>query len=201
LEKAILLLSGGIDSTTLLWEVGRGYEVHALTIKFGRANRMEVKSARALARLAGVAEHIVFGMDAIQELEEHERGGSARLGVPSTYIPSRNAVIFGIAAHYAELRGATVIFTGQNRDDDFPDARQSFIDIYNEVIAMGKPRKGAHAVRLVAPLIGMRKAEVVGLAKRLGVPLRKTWSCHLDGRVPCGSCEGCRDASALLRGV
>lgn len=200
MEKAILLLSGGIDSATMLWRVRHEYEVHALTIEFAGTNRMEVKASKALGRLAGVAEHIVFGMDDILEMERHERGSSPRLGVPPSYIPARNAIIFGIAAHYAELRGASVIFTGQNRDDDFPDSGQDFIDAYNRVIAMGKPPGLGMRTRLVAPLMAMRKAEVLEMARRLGVPLEKTWSCHRDGRAPCGVCEGCRSVSALLKG-
>ena len=198
MEKAILLLSGGIDSATLLWKVRKEYEIHALTIKYGRVNRMEVKSSKALAKLVGVAEHIVFSMDVILELEGYECGASVKLGVPSSYIPARNAVIFGIAAHYAELRGASVIFTGQNQDDNFPDSKQNFIDAYNRIIAMGKPAKLGTIAKLVAPLIRMKKVEVMKLAKQLGVPIEMTWSCHLDGRVPCGSCDCCRSVSRLI---
>jgi 7-cyano-7-deazaguanine synthase len=201
LEKAILLLSGGIDSAALLWKVVRDHEIVALTIKHGRANKMEVKAAKALARLAGVAEHIVFKMDVILELEEHERGASAKMGVPSSYIPARNAVLFGIAAHFAELRGASVIFTGQIRDDEFPDSGQGFIDAYNEIIAVGKPPRLGATTRIVAPLITMKKGEVVRMAVQLGVPIRKTWSCHLDGKAPCGACDGCRSVSAFLEGA
>jgi len=201
LKKAILLLSGGIDSATLLWKVREEYEVHALTIRYGRANRMEVKSSRALARLAGATEHIIFSMGNMLELEAHEPGASARLGVPSCYIPARNAVIFGIAAHFAELRGASVILTGQNRDDDFPDSRQGFLDAYSQIIAMSKPPKLEMKTRLVAPLIGMRKVEVFRMAKELGVPLEMTWSCHSDGEVPCGACDGCRSVAELVEEV
>jgi 7-cyano-7-deazaguanine synthase len=200
LEKAILLLSGGIDSATLLWKVRREYEVHALTIKYGRANRMEVRSSKALAGLAGVAEHIVFNMDNMLEMEAYERGASAKLGVPSSYIPARNAAIFGIAAHYAELRGASLIFTGQNQDDNFPDSRQDFIDAYNRIIAMGKPAMSGRSTKLVAPLISMKKAEVVRMARQLDVPIEMTWSCHRDGKTPCGSCDGCRSVSGLMEG-
>lgn len=199
MQKAILLLSGGIDSATLLWKVRREHEVHALTIEYGRVNRMEVKAAKALARLAGVAEHIVFGMDDLLELEELDRGASAKLGVPSCYIPARNAIIFGLAAHFAELRGASAIFTGQIRDDTFPDASQAFIDDYNRIIAMGRPPGVATETRIAAPLIRMGKGDIVKMAKRLGVPIEKTWSCHRDGETPCGICEGCRSVSSFLK--
>lgn len=201
MERAILLLSGGLDSATLLWKLRGEYRVHALTLRQGSVNRMEVKSSKALARRGGVAEHIIVTMSVLQELDEYDPGRCRRLGVPSSYIPANNAVLFGIAAHYAELRGASVIFTGQNLDDRFPDSGQGFIDAFNRIITIGRPPMLKGSTRVVAPFIGMRKAEVARLAKSLGVPIQITWSCHMDGPVPCGSCEGCRSMNESLKEV
>jgi 7-cyano-7-deazaguanine synthase len=199
MEKAILLLSGGIDSATLLWKLMGEYEIHALTMRHGRENRMEVRAAKSLTKRARVIEHIIFNLSVVSELDEWEPGGSVRLGVPSSYIPGNNAILFSIASHYAELRGASIIFTGQNLDDRFPDSGQDFINAFNRVIALGRPSMLAGSTKVVAPFMRMKKAEIVRLAKRLGVPVNMTWSCHRDSTAPCGSCDGCRSLSASLK--
>jgi 7-cyano-7-deazaguanine synthase len=199
MEKAILLLSGGLDSATLLWLMRSEYEVHALTLRHGRSNKMEVRSSKALAKRGEAAEHIIVDLEILLELDEYKPGGGAILGVPPSYIPARNAVLFAIAAHYAELREASMIFTGQNMDDKFPDSGQDFLDAFNSIITMGRPARLKQGTRVIAPFIAMRKVDIYRLAKRLGVPIDLTWSCHRDGQAPCGSCEGCITVSRSKR--
>jgi 7-cyano-7-deazaguanine synthase len=191
--KTIMLLSGGMDSATALWSIKGRCEIRALSFKFGKSNRNEIKAARRLAKLAGVREHTVIDVKYLREISEIMPAEEVcRLGVPPCYIPSRNAIFFGIAAYFAEIDGAEQIVTGHNAEDSFPDSKKEYLMAMSRVLSLGSVliKKG---IDVVAPFSGMNKTQILALAIKLGVPLESTWSCHKDGMAPCGSCNGCLD--------
>jgi 7-cyano-7-deazaguanine synthase len=204
--RAVVLLSGGLDSTTVLAVARReGYAVHALTFQYGQRHAHEVDAARRIASDAGVVEHIVatidlraFGASAltadipVPKDRNHSVGG----GIPVTYVPARNTIFLAYALGCAESRGARDIFIGVNALDysGYPDCRPEFIAAFERVAALGT-RAGAlgEPVRIRAPLIALGKAEIIRLGLSLGVDYARTTSCYdpaPDG-APCGRCDAC----------
>uniref|UniRef100_A0A7C3EZX8 7-cyano-7-deazaguanine synthase n=1 Tax=Candidatus Methanomethylicus mesodigestus TaxID=1867258 RepID=A0A7C3EZX8_9CREN len=197
---SILLLSGGLDSATLLWEMKGMDEIVAITAKYGDSNTREVAAAESLAKLAGVKRHITVDLGFLREVSE-AGNGSVPAGVPPTYIPSRNLILFGIAAHYAELIGARRIMTGHIFSDKFPDSGEAFIDIVNEALLAGTFLRAEGGQIISAPYLSLTKKEVARKAIDLGVPIGLTWSCYLNGESPCGICGGCRESEESLESV
>lgn len=197
-KRAILLLSGGLDSAVLLWTIKDDYEVTAITAKYGAENTREVKAAAEISKMAGIKRHIIIDLGFLKEVHETE-GGKVPKGVPPTYIPSRNLILFGIAAHYAELIGASRILTGHISSDAFPDSKKEFIDAVNYAISVGSFLRNDESPIILAPFLSMQKEEIVRKAAELGVPLHLTWSCHLNGEAPCGLCEGCLGLGEAMR--
>lgn len=199
MQKAIsiLLLSGGLDSATLLWETKGTDEIVTITAKYGDTNIKEVAAAERLAKLGGVKRHITVDLGFLREVSE-AGNGNAPIGVPPTYIPSRNLILFGIAAHYAELVGARRIMTGHISSDRFPDSGKAFIDIVNEALLAGTFLRPEGGPIISAPYLSLTKKEVARKAIDLGVPIELTWSCYLDGESPCGICGGCRELEESL---
>lgn len=194
--KAVILLSGGIDSTVCLaTAIGYGYEIDALTVDYGQTHSRELIASTAVANYYEV-KHTIVGVDPILF-----RGASALTGgaeIPddhadnpdATYVPGRNAVLLSLAASRAEAIGAEVIIIGVNADDagGYPDCRRGFIEAFRDVIQMGSLKKSW----LLAPLINMQKIDVVREAKRIAVPVELTWSCYRGGIDPCGRCGACK---------
>ncbi|MDG6929169.1 MAG: 7-cyano-7-deazaguanine synthase QueC [Nitrososphaerota archaeon] len=193
--KAIVLLSGGIDSATALYSTVRGgAEAHALTFDYELRQSPELAAAERIARAAGVSQSVVelpfyksLPSSPSSSDEVLEDGDS---GISSAYVPARNAVFFGIAAAYAEALGAGLIVSGHNGQDAgrFPDAGAAFLEAMNGALSLGM--KGP-APEVKMPLKDMTKTAVVGEAIRLGVPLELTWSCYNNGKTRCGGCYGC----------
>ena len=154
----------------------------------------EAEASRKLASAAHVKEHISVFLPFYKDLEKRYHVPASNK-VSSAYIPARNIVFYGVAAAYAEALGTETIIFGSNADDsrELPDASREFIQLMNRLIAIGT-RAGSEGnpVKAVNPLIEYTKTEVVKLALKLGVPLEHTWSCHEDGKMPCGKCRGCR---------
>ena len=191
--KAIILLSGGMDSATMLWSMKDRYEIHALSFRFGKSNRNEMKAAKKLAKFAGVKEHTIIDVEYLKDISELMPADMvSKLGVPPCYIPSRNAIFFGIASYFAEVDGAEQIVTGHNAEDSFPDSKKEYLMAISRVLSLGSilSKKG---IDVIAPFSDMNKTQILELALKLKVPLKSTWSCHKDGSVPCGSCNGCLD--------
>jgi 7-cyano-7-deazaguanine synthase len=205
-RACVVLLSGGLDSATCLALVSRwGWTVHALSFDYGQRHRVELSAARVLARRYRVASHRVIPIPAFGAL-----GGSAltdrgirvpksALGaekIPVTYVPARNTLFLAFALGVAETSGATEIVIGTNALDysGYPDCRPAFLQAFARVAKLGT-KAGAEGRSLVirAPLLRFSKADIVRLARVLGLDTSLTTSCYDPGRkgLPCGLCDSC----------
>lgn len=202
--RAVVLLSGGLDSATVLAIAReRGFDCHALSLDYGQRHRAELEAARRVAAAGGAVEHKVLklSLDAI--------GGSALTdpaiavpespaeGIPVTYVPARNTVFLALALGWAEVLDATDLFVGVNAVDysGYPDCRPAFIQAF-ERLANLATRRGVEgqAFHVQAPLIDMSKAEIIRTGTALGVDYALTVSCYQAddlGRA-CGRCDACR---------
>jgi len=205
--KAIVLLSGGLDSATCCaWAVVRdGCEVTALTFAYGQRHRLEVERAAALARSLGVVEHHVIELDLAsvggsaltgEGKIPHGREDPTSGGIPPTYVPARNTVFLAHALAWAEARGMEAIYIGVNCVDfsGYPDCRPEFISAFQEVARLGtKAGVEGRAPEIRTPLLYLSKGEIIRHAVQLGVDLSLTLSCYEpdpSGRA-CGSCDSC----------
>jgi 7-cyano-7-deazaguanine synthase len=204
----VVLLSGGLDSTTVLAvALRRGFEVHCLSVDYGQRHRGELARARRLARELGAAGHRVarvdlsaFGGSALTDRSiavPKDRGARAMGGdIPVTYVPARNTVFLSVALAWAEVLGADDLFVGVNAVDysGYPDCRPEFLRAF-ERLARVATRAGVEGrrLRVHAPLLRLSKAGIVRLGTRLGVPYRLTQSCYdpVRGRA-CGRCDACQ---------
>jgi len=203
-KKAVVLLSGGLDSATVLAIAkAQGYACYALSFDYGQRHATELNAARRVADSTGVVEHKVLplSLDAIggsaltdQSIDVPERGGE---GIPVTYVPARNTVFLSLALGWAEVLGAHDIFVGVNAVDysGYPDCRPAFIDAF-EHLANLATRDGVEGrpFHVHAPLIEMTKAQIVQKGSKLGVDYAQTVSCYQadeQGRA-CGRCDSCR---------
>jgi 7-cyano-7-deazaguanine synthase len=204
--RAVVLLSGGLDSTTAAALAAReGWALHALTVRYGQIHRAEIEAARRVATALGCREHIELDVDLAAF------GGSALVGhgpvpkdrriedggIPSTYVPARNTIFLSLALGWAEVLGAERIVIGVNALDysGYPDCRPEFIAAF-EYLASLATRAGVDGrpVRIWTPLQDLSKAGVIRLGTELGVDYGLTHSCYdpLDGGRPCGRCDSCR---------
>jgi 7-cyano-7-deazaguanine synthase len=202
--RAVVLLSGGLDSATVLAIAkSEGRAVHALSFVYGQRHEIELAAARRVVGAVGAEEHIVFPIDL------RVFGGSALTGdidvpkdavgaggIPVTYVPARNTIFLAVALGLAEARGAGEIWIGVNAVDysGYPDCRPEFIEAFQRVIVTGT-RSGVERgePRIVAPLIRMSKAEIIRKGVELGVDYSLTHSCYdpdAEGRA-CGHCDSC----------
>ncbi|MGA7799938.1 MAG: 7-cyano-7-deazaguanine synthase QueC [Gammaproteobacteria bacterium] len=203
-RKAVVLLSGGLDSaTTLSLAKAEGFVCHALSLDYGQRHHAELAAARRVARAAGVAVHKTIPLDLTAI------GGSALTdaaiavpdrasdGIPVTYVPARNTVFLALALGWAEVLGAWDLFIGVNAVDysGYPDCRPEYIEAFQRLsnLATRAGVEGGH-FRIHAPLIHMTKAEIIRAGARLGVDYGLTVSCYSadeQGRA-CGVCDSCR---------
>jgi 7-cyano-7-deazaguanine synthase len=203
-KKAVVLLSGGLDSaTTLAIAREAGFECYAISFDYGQRHRCELSAAAKLAQQLGAVEHKVVGLDL------GSIGGSALTdqniavpdhateGIPTTYVPARNTVFLAIALGWAEVLGAQDIFIGVNAVDysGYPDCRPEFIAAFEKVASLAT-RAGVegHPFTIHTPLIDMSKAEIIHRGTELGVDYAQTISCYdpdEQGRA-CGRCDSCR---------
>ncbi len=206
-EKAVVCLSGGMDSTVCAALAVRDYDAYAVHFSYGqRTEARELQSAEAVARLLGFREFLPLRMDLFRQI-----GGSAltdasiavplatageiaadRTGndVPITYVPFRNAHFLAAAVSWAEVLGADTIMIGAVEQDSsgYPDCRPAYYHAFNELIRHGT-KEGT--IRVKTPLIEMRKRDIVALGVELGAPLHVSWSCYSGGDIACGVCESC----------
>jgi len=207
MPRAVVLLSGGMDSATALYEArSRGETLYALSFDYGQRHRRELRAARALARAAGAREHRVvridlaaFGNSALTDrrirVPRRRTLRSIGRGIPATYVPARNTILLAFALAYAETVGAARIYIGANALDysGYPDCRPEFYRAFQRVARLGTKRGvEGKPLRIVAPLLRLSKAGIVRRGTRIGVPFHLTWSCYLGGKRPCGECDACR---------
>jgi 7-cyano-7-deazaguanine synthase len=207
MKRAVVLLSGGLDSTTTLaTAIAESYETYALSFDYGQRHKIEIDAARRIARALGAKEHRVakidmriFGGSALtDDVDVPKKRSAAEIGhgIPVTYVPARNTIFLSYALALAETVGARDIFIGANAIDysGYPDCRPEFIKAFETLANLGTKAgmQGAH-FRIHAPLIKFSKAEIIRKAIELDVDLALTHSCYdpsLDG-VACGECDSC----------
>ncbi len=202
--RAVVLLSGGLDSATVLhWALARGWSPLALAFDYGQRHRREMASARALCRRAGVPLHVVrFALPwkGSSLLDPRSKLPSARdpraigKSIPSTYVPARNTIFLSFGLSCAEAIGAGAVMIGANALDysGYPDCRPDFIQAMGKAFLLGtKAGREGRAIRIIAPLIKYSKKDIVRLGSKLGVPWGLTWSCYRGGARPCGRCDSC----------
>lgn len=199
MRRALVLVSGGIDSTVALWwAASRGYEPVALTFCYPGRPRGEVRAAREIvAASAAVSTHDV-DMGFIREAQDLDADRFA--GAPQGYVPFRNALFYAAASHHAQALDCCIIVGGHNREDAemFPDASASFFEDLQGVLDRGAWRGGdVVPPKLVMPLLALDRDEVHALGAELGAPLASTWSCYEDGDAPCGACPACARRGGL----
>lgn len=208
--KAILLLSGGLDSTTLsALCASKGREIHALTIDYNQRHRIELDSARRAAERFGAVEHLILPLDltlfggssltdkniAVTKDIPLEKIGAV---IPSSYVPARNTVFLSLALAFAETRSAEEIWLGVNAVDysGYPDCRETFLDAFEQLaqVATKAGVEGKSRFLIKAPFLKMSKAEIIQLGLSLGVDYAETMTCYAptDNGAACGRCESCR---------
>lgn len=207
--RAVLLLSGGLDSTTLLAYARReGYAVHALTFRYGQRHGAEIAAAQQVARQYGVAQHVIadidlrlFGGSALTAdlaVPKDRAPDDLAHGIPITYVPARNTIFLSFALAWAEVLEAGDIFIGVNALDysGYPDCRPEYIAAFERManLATRAGVEGTRPVVLRTPLLQLTKREIVQLGLSLGVDYAATTSCYdptPDGRA-CGHCDACQ---------
>lgn len=207
-KKAVVLLSGGIDSTTTLaLAKDQGYEVYALSINYGQKNRMELSKAQAIAEFFKVKQHMIinvdlrhFGASALTTSQEVPKNRSMeQIGkhIPATYVPARNTIFLSLALAWTEALGSQDIFMGANIMDysGYPDCRPEYIkafeDMANLATKAGVEKKAKY--RIHTPLMELTKGEIIRQGLSMGVDYSLTHSCYdpsAEG-IPCGSCDSC----------
>ena len=200
--KAVCLLSGGMDSSTLDYHAkSKGYDILSLHLNYGqRTEGKELASAKKIASLLEAEAFIEisldfftkFGASSLTDKEiAVEKFDPARVHLPNTYVPFRNANLLAIATSFAEARGADAIFIGVQALDysGYPDCRPEFIDAFQKVIDLGTKEKTK--ITLFAPFIHMTKADILRKGIKLGVPYEHTWSCYKNEGKACGTCGSC----------
>ena len=197
MPKAIVLLSGGLDSaTTLYYAKSKGYKCFALVFDYGQRHKREISSAVVLAKKAMVPCQIIKiklpwkGRSLLDKKLKVPVRKDLK-GIPSTYVPARNTIFLSFALSYAEAIGAGAIFIGANAIDfsGYPDCRPSFYKAFQKVVKEGTKKK---KIKILTPLINKTKAQIIKLGLKLKVPLELTWSCYKGGKKPCGVCDSCK---------
>jgi len=200
--KAVCLLSGGMDSSTLAYLAkSEGYEICALHLNYGqRTESKELACAQEIATLLEAKDFIAvnvgyfsqFGQSSLTDKKiAVEEFDSARAHVPNTYVPFRNANLLSIATSFAEAKDADAIFIGVQSLDysGYPDCRPQFIEAFQRVIDLGT--KDTTTIALKTPFIHMTKTDILNVGMKLGVPYEHTWSCYRNEDKACGTCGSC----------
>ncbi len=204
MKRAVVLLSGGLDSATVLaLAIAEGWQCHALSVDYGQRHLAELGAAANVARALGAAEHRVVRLDLTVF------GGSALTdssiavptapspGIPVTYVPARNTIFLALALAYAEVSRADAIFAGMNAVDypGYPDCRPEFLAAFERLANLATKRAvEGEPLAIEAPIVGMTKGEIVRRGHELGVDFALTVSCYnadAEGRA-CGQCDSCR---------
>jgi len=202
-QRAVVLLSGGLDSATCAFEVqAAGYAIHALTVAYGQRHSRELVAAQRIAESVGATEHKVVQLDltlwggsALTDASIGVPTQGVSGGIPSTYVPARNTIFLGLALGWAEVLDAEAIYIGVNDIDysGYPDCRPEFIAAFQRVVELATRRtvEGGR-IEIKTPLQELSKVQIVRRARELGVPIDETWSCYMGGETPCGVCDSCR---------
>ncbi len=201
-KKAVVLLSGGLDSaTTLFYSQAKGYQTYCLIFDYGQRHAKEILQAKKLARYTKSEYRIIkirlpWGGSALLDkkvsLPKNRKDMSA--DIPVTYVPGRNIIFLSFAASFAEAIGASAIFIGANAVDysGYPDCRPEFYQAFALALKRGlKTGVSGKPIKIYTPLIRKTKAQIIRLGQKLKVPFELTWSCYAGGKKPCGVCDSC----------
>jgi 7-cyano-7-deazaguanine synthase len=207
-NKAIVLSSGGIDSTTAMAMARQeGYEIHSLSFRYGQRHGLELEAAEKVARALGAKEHLVIDIDLARiggsaltdaiDVPKARTDQQMKHGIPVTYVPGRNTIFLSCALAWAEVVGASDIFIGVNAIDysGYPDCRPEYIEAFEHLAKLATKAgvEGQVPTRIRTPLIQMTKAEIIRKGMELGVDYRMTHSCYdpsVEGKA-CGYCDSC----------
>jgi 7-cyano-7-deazaguanine synthase len=206
MKKAIILLSGGLDSATTLYLARKqGYKCFCLIFDYGQRHKKEIEYAKKIARASSSPAQVIkinlpwrgsslldkkLRIPQLTSLRTYELTNA----IPSTYVPGRNIIFLSFALSFAEAMAAEAIFIGAHTQDysGYPDCRPEFYRAFKKVILTGtKSGVEKRGIKIQTPLIGKTKAQIIRQARQLGVPFALTWSCYQGGRVPCGECDSC----------
>lgn len=202
-KKAVVLLSGGLDSAVALYSAkSEGYECQCLTFDYGQRHRVEISCARKLAEGAGAKLDIVelalpwkgsSLLDEKMDLPEKRSIEEITSAIPDTYVPARNTIFLSIAASFAEAIKAAAIFIGAHFEDSsgYPDCRKEYLELFDNIIKSGTKAGLEGALSLKYPLINMNKSHIIKLGHSLGVPFHHTSSCYRGLDKPCMTCDSC----------
>ena len=206
-ERAVVLLSGGLDSTTVLaLALSEGLECHCLTVDYGQRHRIEIEAATAVAEALGAASHRVLGLDLraiggsalTDDIEVPKDGDPESAEVPITYVPARNTVLLSLLLGLAEVVGARQLFIGANAVDysGYPDCRPDFLQAFEDLASVATVAGAEHGIRyrVRAPLLDLSKAEIIHRGIDLGIDYSLTWSCYdpTPHNLACGRCDSCQ---------
>ena len=205
--KAVILLSGGLDSSTVLYQAkADGCQCYAISFDYQQRHRKELNSALMLANTVGVIEHQVVNFDLRQwggsaltddkiNLPQERSLAEMADHIPITYVPARNTIFLSFALGYAEAIAAERVYIGVNALDysGYPDCRPDYIQAIQEVFRLGtKQGRSGEPIKIIAPLIDLKKTEILQLGNQLGVPWHLTWSCYAGNDIACGVCDSCQ---------
>jgi len=209
--KAVILLSGGLDSSTVLYQAkADGWECYAISFDYQQRHHHELNAAIAIAQSAGVVEHqiVAFNLglwggsaltDSQISLPENRSLAEMSEHIPVTYVPARNTIFLSFALSYAEVIAAERVYIGVNSLDysGYPDCRPDYIQAMQAVFCLGtKQGREGQPIIIETPLIDLKKTEIIQLGNRLGVPWAQTWSCYAGSSttppLACGICDACR---------
>lgn len=204
-KKAIVLFSGGLDSTTCLyWALAHGYDCEALTVSYGQRHDREILAAQMIAKNLGIKLHMITLdlpwlatsslVDKKQEIPDIPLEEISKEDIPSTYVPCRNLMFLSIAGSLLDAVDADAIIAGPNAVDfsGYPDCTPAFFKAAAEALNRGTRMGVKEGIEVLAPLMRLSKTEIVKLAAQLKVPFELTWSCYAGGAKPCGHCDSCK---------
>jgi 7-cyano-7-deazaguanine synthase len=196
--KAIVLMSGGLDSTTVLaYAISKGYEITGLSFDYGQRHKIELESSKKIAEFYGINRNVFkidlrqIGGSSLTDKIEIEKGKIGREEVPNTYVPARNIIFLSIAGGYADVAHIDDIMIGVNAVDysGYPDCRPDFISSMERTLRLGL--SGSHNIQIIAPLQHMSKSEIIKMGMNLKAPYELTHSCYRGGTKACGKCDSC----------
>ncbi|PZV14468.1 MAG: 7-cyano-7-deazaguanine synthase QueC [Leptolyngbya sp.] len=202
--KAVVLISGGLDSATAAAQaIADGYDLIVLSLRYGQRHDREILAAQQVAAHLGIQDHFILSVDLAQwggsALTDSEiavpQSGIQSGEIPITYVPGRNTVFIAIALSLAEAKGATAVYLGINAVDysGYPDCRPDYLSAFQQLATLSsKAGLEGNALTLVAPLVMDSKVDIVHKALAFGIPIELTWSCYQGDATPCGRCDSCR---------
>lgn len=204
-KKAVVLLSGGLDSTVALWWAQKkGYQCTALTFGYGQRHVKELDVAKRIAKIAKIPHYVVnfslpWSSSSLTDKKKklpHQKIHKIAQNIPSTYVPGRNTVFLSFALSLVDQQNAGAIVIGANAVDysGYPDCRGPYLRYFEKVATLGSRvgTQGKKSVKILSPLLHLTKSKIILLGQKLHAPIDMTWSCYQGGAHPCGTCDSCQ---------